>query len=308
MSTPPGTCLQCGAALTPGTASCPYCSSAVQTAKAEAPQTMHTPLSSGEKHQIPREFLGLRRPKVQQPLSGSLVMPVLALIFALVFTLSGIFLLALGIGGHISETNAYRQLVQEGVVVQGSIQALRIDDDADSSTYYVDYQFTAPMNGDPTRMQGSQSVSADVYRSLRVGQSIAVRYAPSDPALSTLEVEFGPPNIIFPLVVGGTGGLGTLFGLGMTVSCARNITSLRHLRLRGRDTHACIVDRWEDKDAEGDTIYCIAYAFTATLPDRRLVTVTRAEQNKQIYDRYRVGDTLPVRYLPDDPNVCQLQT
>lgn len=37
-----------------------------------------------------------------------------------------------------------------------------------------------------------------------------------------------------------------------------------------------------------------------------MVTVSRAEQNKDIYDRYQVGDSVLVRYLPDNPNICRL--
>lgn len=68
-----------------------------------------------------------------------------------------------------------------------------------------------------------------------------------------------------------------------------------------------IFDRWTDKDSDGDATYFIAYAFQVNQPGRGSVTVTRAEQNKQAYERYQVGGSIPARYLPDDPDICQLQ-
>jgi hypothetical protein len=303
MFTSPATCSQCGATLPIEAESCSCCGSAVQPARAEFPRKVESPLPAGEIRQIPPEFLNLKRPEVQQPLNIS----VFSLVLALSFTLIGALFLVLGVSGHLRDSNTYRRLLEEGVVVQGSVQLLRMEEDDNLTTYYVDYQFIAPIKGDPTRIQGSQSVSSDFYRSLREGQTIQVRYAASDPDLSTLEAEFGPPNIIPLLFFGGTGGLGTLVGLAMALYVFRNVHYLRRLRLHGRLTQAFIYDRWEYKDLEGLATYCIAYAFKADLPGRSVVIVSRAEQNKDIYDRYKVGDSVLVRYLPDNPNICRLE-
>lgn len=230
MSVPMETCQNCGAAVPTGTARCLSCGSAVRNLKAESSGQAEPRLAAGEQIQIPPEFLDLKRPEVQQPLTGSFF----SLLLKVSFALLGAIFLMLAIGGHVLESNTYRQLTQEGVVVQGLVRSLRVEEDDDSTTYYVDYQFTAPINGDPTRIQGSQSVSSDLYRSLREGQTVPVRYAASDPYLSTLEADFGPPNIIYPLVIGGTGALGALVGLAMAIYFFRNMRDLRRLRMHGR--------------------------------------------------------------------------
>lgn len=291
----------CGAVVPTGITTCLKCGSTVRSTKIEFSQ-QSVPPNPEEKVPIPPEFLDLKRPEVQQPLSGSFF----SLLLMVSFTLLGAIFLMLGIGGHIRESNSYRRLTQEGVVVQGLVWSLRMEE-GDSTTYHVDYQFTAPINGDPTRIQGSQSVSSDLYRSLREGQTVQVRYAASDPYLSTLEAAFAPPNIIFLLIIGGMGALSMLVGLAMAVYLFRNMRSLRRLRLYGRQTSAFIFDRWEDRDPEGLATYCIAYAFKAELPDGGVIVVRRAEQNKGVYGRYQVGDPVPVRYLPTDPTICQLQ-
>lgn len=72
----------------------------------------------------------------------------------------------------------------------------------------------------------------------------------------------------------------------------------------GRQTSGVIFDRWTDKDYEGDTTYFVAYAFQAESADGVLTTVTRAEKNQKLYERYQVGDVIAVRYLVSDPSVA----
>ncbi|MCS6843049.1 MAG: DUF3592 domain-containing protein [Caldilineales bacterium] len=251
---------------------------------------------------MPPEFLHLERPYAKQPIGGS----VFSLLFMLVFTCLGVILLALAIGGHISERNEYRRLLREGVVVEGSVQALRVEEDDDPPTYLVVYEFTAPVNGNPVRFQGSQSVAEDFYRGLRLGQSISVRYAASRPELSSLEAEFGPPNLLFPLVIGGVGALGTLAGSAMAILIVRNRVNSRRLRQEGRRTYAFVFDRWGGRDLEGLPTYAVAYAFKAERADGEPVTVVRGVESKELYDRFQVGDAVPVLYLLSDPHICEL--
>ena len=72
----------------------------------------------------------------------------------------------------------------------------------------------------------------------------------------------------------------------------------------GRQTSGVIFDRWTDKDYEGDTAYFVAYAFQAESADGVLTTVTRAERNQKLYERYQVGDVIAIRYLISDPSVA----
>lgn len=259
-------------------------------------------MSNLEKPEMPPEFLQLERPYATQPIGRSIVL----LLFMLLFTCLGVVLLALAIGGHMVERNNYRRLLQEGVVVEGLVQALRIEEDDDATTYLVDYQFTAPVNGNSTRFQGSQSVAEDVYRRLRDGESILVRYVASQPELHTLESEFGPPNLLFPLGIGGLGAVGALAGSAMVFQIVRNRVHAKRLRQEGRRTYAFVFNRWEGRDVEGLPTYAVAYAFKAERADGEPVTVVRGVENKELYDRFQVGDAVPVVYLPANPNICEL--
>ncbi|MCS6883545.1 MAG: hypothetical protein RMK84_05065 [Oscillochloridaceae bacterium] len=72
----------------------------------------------------------------------------------------------------------------------------------------------------------------------------------------------------------------------------------------GRQTSGVIFDRWTDKDYEGDTTYFVAYAFQAEGAGQSPVIVTRAEKNQKLYERYRVGDVIAIRYLISDPSIA----
>ncbi len=76
------------------------------------------------------------------------------------------------------------------------------------------------------------------------------------------------------------------------------------MQKEGRQTSGVIFDRWTDKDYEGDTTYCVAYAFQAEGTGRAPVIVTRAEKNQKLYERYQVGDVITVRYLVSDPSTA----
>lgn len=296
-------CSQCGAKLPIGTIRCSYCGSSIQTTQEKSAQEPQLPLSVAEKSQIPPELMRLKRPNVQRSLEGSGCM----LVFALVWTLISVPFVFIGVGGYIRDTIDYNRLTTEGLPATATITRLEIQSGEDSDTYYVHYQFRAVIRGDSTLFQGLDQVSAGYYHQLFVGQDIPIVYWASDPNLSAVKAEIKPPDILLLACFGGIGGLFTLFGLAMLFSSIKSIAHLRRLRLHGRQTQAFIFDRWTDKDSDGDTTYFIAYAFQLNLPGRGPVTVTRAEQNEYVYKRYQVGDSVPVRFLPEDPNICQLQ-
>ena len=293
-------CSQCGAKLPIGTIRCSYCGSSIQTTQEKSAQEPQLPLSVAEKSQIPPELMRLKRPNVQRSLEGSGG----ALVFALVWTLISVSFVFIGVGAYIQDTINYNRLTTEGLPATATITRLEIRSGEDSDTYYVHYQFRAVIRGDSTLFQGSDQVSAGYYRQLFVGQDIPIVYWTSDPNLSAVEAEIKPPSIFLLVIV--PGGF-ILVGLAMLFSSIKSIAHLRRLRLHGRQTQAFIFDRWTDKDSDGDTTYFIAYAFQLNLPGRGPVTVTRAEQNEHAYKRYQVGDSVPVRFLPEDPNICQLQ-
>ncbi len=99
----------------------------------------------------------------------------------------------------------------------------------------------------------------------------------------------------------GLGGLFVLIGLGMLYGGLKAQGHLQELRSQGRQARAFIFDRWQDKDSDGDPTYFVAFAFTVGQQ-----IITHAEQNSKLFQKYRIGDTVTVRYIPNQPTICQV--
>jgi len=309
MNSPQVTCPQCGAKQQghiggDGRVRCEYCGALlpVEALPVKPPTVSAQPSRSSRAvadvpaQGLPPEFRRLNRPKVSPSLESSGC----GLVFGLFWTLfSAIFVVA-GLGFYISGIQEYNRLTREGIPAWATITELEIDDSGDSTSYYVHYQYRARVQGDLTRFEDQDSVSGSFYRSLQVGQQVEILYAESDPALTAIKAEFEPPSLLFSLIFSGMGSLFVLIGLALMYGALKAQSQLRALRARGRQAQAFIFDRWKDKDSDGDSTYFVAFAFKVDSQ-----TITRAEQNKVLYDKYQVGDSLTVRYLPDDPNTCQ---
>jgi len=309
MNQPQTTCPQCGAKQygiigSDGRVRCEYCSTPlrVESRSVKSPQLPaqtafvsqvdETAPSQG----LPAEFRQLSRPKSSPSLESSGC----GLIFGLFWTLFSFIFVVAGVGFYISGYQKYDRLVREGVPGSATIIKLEIDDSGDSTSYFVYYQFLAAVQGKFSRFDARESVSSAIYRSLKVEQEIEILWAESDPTISTIKAEFKPPDLLFSLIFSGMGGLFVLIGLAVMYGSLKAQGQLRDLRARGREVSGFIFERWKDKDSDGDSTYFVAFAFKVNSQ-----IITRAEQNKALYDRYQVGDSLMVRYLPDDPSVCQ---
>ncbi len=304
-------CPQCGAELKKARdgsnpAHCAYCGIPlpVKALPGKPFQVPAQPLRSGRDFAdapaqgLPPEFRRLNRPKVSPSLESSGC----SLVFGLFWTLFSAIFVVVGLGFYISGLQEYNRLTREGIPAPATITELEIDDSGDSTSYYAYYQYRARVQGDLARFEDHDSVSGSFYRSLQVGQQVEILYAKSDPALTAIKAEFEPPSLLFSLIFSGMGGLFVLIGLALMYGALKAQAQLRALRDRGRQAQAFVFDCWKDKDSDGDDTYFIAFAFRVDFQ-----TITRAEQNKALYEKYQVGDSLTVRYLPDDPFVCQVR-
>ena len=309
MNMSPTTCPQCGSEIKKtydGPARCTSCGSLLPQPEQAAPPrpkpaqaqvSTPTPASASP---LPPEYSRLPRPKPSGPREAMGCM----LLFSLFWTLFSAIFVVVGTGLFINEQVRYNRLLQEGVTVKGTVTDLEIDDSGDSTSYYVHYQFTASINGDPTQVKARASVSSSLYDDLETSQKIDVLYASSDPNISTLKAEFGSPDLILPLVFVGMGGLFVLIGLGMMYGSVKAMIELNQLRSQGRQVQGIIFDRWQDKDSEGDSTYFVAYAFKVG-PAQQIVTA--AEQNSRLHKKYRISDSVTVRYVPSKPTICQVR-
>ncbi len=97
------------------------------------------------------------------------------------------------------------------------------------------------------------------------------------------------------------------FGVWLLLWGRKTLQHDRYLQDHGQVTHAEIIDRWT-RWGYRSTWHCVAYRFRLPLPeDGASHTYTFAERSYEAYHRLRVGDRVPLRYLPEDPSVCRLE-
>jgi len=105
---------------------------------------------------------------------------------------------------------------------------------------------------------------------------------------------FGLPGIIaLPL------------GIRMIRKGRKAFETAQQLTAEGVQTQGVVVDCWMQQ-WKRPRQYSVAYRFEAAAADGPRV-VTHAEINQEAYLRYRTGMRVPVRYLPDTPEVCRLE-
>lgn len=79
------------------------------------------------------------------------------------------------------------------------------------------------------------------------------------------------------------------------------------LREHGVVTQSVIIDRWAIHSYRSHW-HCVAYHFTAILPDGSQRDITRAERNANVYWRVDIGVPVTVCYLPEKPEICRIET
>jgi len=75
------------------------------------------------------------------------------------------------------------------------------------------------------------------------------------------------------------------------------------LRARGQLTRGIVFDRWEESGSDNSSYY-VAYAYR--VPGLGRQVFTNAEQSGMAYRKFNVGDTVDIRYLPDNPKISKL--
>ncbi len=252
---------------------------------------------------LPPEYSNIKRPRPSTPVGAQ---GIVGIFFGVVWTLFSLVFLVLGLNTVLGEILLNLRVQKEGLVVQGVITKLEIDDSGDSTSYYVNYQFQAPLKGDFTQFNHRQDVSRTTYNLLIVGQKVDVQYASSDANVSRLKSESGRSNLLSGLLFTAVGGFFVLIGMTIAVDAAKSLNQLDQLRQSGLKTQATLIEHWKDKDSDGDPVYFVTYAFQVVSSQGRTRIITRTEQQRKIYEKYQLGDIITVRCLPDNPDVCQI--
>jgi hypothetical protein len=144
--------------------------------------------------------------------------------------------------------------------------------------------------------------SAPLVASARV----AIRYLGSNPQISVIDRYFGPPPLA-PLLFFGLATISLCGGVVLLPGRWQRWYILYRLHSQGKKVPAKIIYRWRTVDENNSDLYCVAYRFTLeSLANRGTQTIVMAEMNRLAYLALKIGDTSPVKYLPDQPEVCYL--
>lgn len=193
-------------------------------------------------------------------------------------------------------------LKNSGETLEGVIVDRRIDQDSEGDTYYVVYEYLAPVGfGDHQWFSREESVRRKTYNALSVETQVSIIYAPSEPGLARLASELRPPFGL--LFMSAFGGLFVVIGLVLMRGGWQQLEQASALHRRGQVTQGRLLDRWIETDSDGDREYCVAYCFRPTGRPQ----VIRAEYNRAAYEALNPGDMVSVRYLPNRPDVSRLE-
>jgi hypothetical protein len=147
--------------------------------------------------------------------------------FSLAWTAFALFFLVVGVGTYLNERRTYQVLTQEGVSGLARVTLLYQDTDSDgNTTFYVGYQYTAPVAGEMTVLTAQQSIPPELYQRLEDGMQVEILYAASQPTLSELKDNFNPPGLTMLVCFGGMGLLFTGIGIVLVVSALSSMGRL----------------------------------------------------------------------------------
>jgi hypothetical protein len=199
----------------------------------------------------------------------------------------------------------YFRLSQQGELAAGRL--VRQDEGRNWSVYLYRFQACSAPGRDAGTFAGQQSVRSDEFTPLSPESPVVIRYLADDPTISVIEQYFRSPSwgtlwyfgIALVLLVGGLVALPGRWQAWHIVY---------RLNTKGQAVPARIINRWRIVDSKNNDLYCVAYQFVVTDVDAAYPhTIIAAEYNYVAYRKLSIGDTSPIKYLPDRPDFCFLE-
>ncbi len=182
----------------------------------------------------------------------------------------------------------------QGVVVQGVITEKHVHVGAKGArTYYISYAFI-PREIPSSEISDFLSVSPWFYSSVEQGNPLDILYVHSDPWIHRVQMfytlgDFSPSGgIICSVVV-----LVALFFIWILI---REYDRSARLDREGVEGSAWVTDLSTETDAKGQTTCYVVYEIAQSFTVRHTIS-------KDMYGRLKVGMSVPVRYVPNDPRI-----
>ena len=242
-------------------------------------------------------FQSLPRPKPRVLSDGSFES--MLLVFCIVWTVGSLVMLMMCAFTLGPDWYRYWQLHQSGVVTSGRM----IRQDPGKLWVSHIFQFTTD---DLTVYTGQHAIPMTKFQPIPPGETIMVRYVADHPEISVLEPYFTTP--FKPLLIFvGLGGIMLGIGLSLLQARWRAWRSVRRLYTQGQIAPATVVNLWCEANARHQVLYCVAYEFEVTRPDGHIQTVLSAEYNELAFETLRLRQPTPIRYLPENPEICRLE-
>ena len=214
-------CSSCGANNASGKSICDYCG---------ADLTKRQPGESVPDREPVTDLRAVFSRLARSNPPGNSPAGIVILIFGIPWTVFSLVFFFMIVGLRMRDQMQYNRFKDEGRIAQGVITKLEVEDSDDSTDYYVDYRFSAPFNGEEQNFEHYASVSRSVYQPLETGGKVEIIYAASDPGVSTVKAQFGPPSLLAPILGGGMSLLFTGIGLAMIISGFRAVKRFLQLR------------------------------------------------------------------------------
>lgn len=264
-----------------------------------------TPVPPAEGFPIP--LSQLKRPAPTPRVGGAYV----TFFFGIFWLIGTLVLPLLSLKTFYINRYKYVELKRDGQRVKARIvQFKRIAQD-EGNTYEACYQYNVVDPGpgaasvSDRALEACESSSSNDLASLREGDEVDVVYAKKSPRLASLAQRLRPPAG-FEVVFGFT--IGCLFSLVGVLLITRNYQRIRNhalLRKHGELASGVLFDRWHDNGEDSRADF-VAFAFLVPTRGGSPDLFTSAQRSKAAYSALTVGQRTTVRYLPEDPRVCEL--
>jgi hypothetical protein len=234
---------------------------------------------------------GLPHPEARPSLGGMRS----RLFLAIFWTAFSLLFIVIGVDSYLRARYYYSSLLRDGQHAQGEVTGVIVDRDAEPVRYFIEYRYQTSVGGELAVYSDQAQVPSTMADALHVGQPVDVIYLPAAPAVSGLDGALAPPDLVFPLVMGGVGLLFVLIGAYIFKNAFAGLSILSRLERHGLETEAVVFDKWQE-----DGSSYLAYAFEISTP-RGPQRITRAEANSKAYQKLALGDRTRVKFLPNDP-------
>ncbi|XSG77761.1 DUF3592 domain-containing protein [Herpetosiphon llansteffanensis] len=180
--------------------------------------------------------------------------------FMLLFSIPFLLVGCIALGFLLRDIGDTQALIN-GDDTQATITQLRAEDNGDDTSYFVDYRFDVPINGNSRTVESSHIINQETYNTLSEGATVLVRYDPANPEVSKLSELVNWNNVLIQLAFAVMFGL--FGGLALIFFVIRPWRLTKALRARGQMLPGQIINASAEKDGDGDWNLEVKYYFVS---------------------------------------------